>query len=204
MYETSGALPPNSERLGPAFAQFYADTHNFAARYAGSFGDPSQSEEVSSTAYVNVWAEIAEGRLELPETLDTSRSKALTSYLFTTIRNNVIMDARKARVREAAAPKIIASSPNLYPSAEQEASLFAEEIMVLLGAALKTKEMQVLLLTAQGFKNRETAKALGIPEGTVRSHLSNVRSKLQSNPALNELAAEYGFRPKPKQAKKAG
>ena len=43
---------------------------------------------------------------------------------------------------------------------------------------LTEREIEVLRLVSQGLSNREAAKRLGIVEGTVRSHISNILSKL--------------------------
>ncbi len=43
---------------------------------------------------------------------------------------------------------------------------------------LTTRELEVLRLMAGGYSNREISDALGIAEGTVKNHASNVLSKL--------------------------
>lgn len=43
---------------------------------------------------------------------------------------------------------------------------------------LTYREEQVLILTAQGFKNRETAEHLGIAIKTVETHRANIMNKL--------------------------
>jgi len=43
---------------------------------------------------------------------------------------------------------------------------------------LTERELEVLILVSQGLSNQEAAKRLGVVEGTVRSHISNILSKL--------------------------
>jgi two-component system, NarL family, nitrate/nitrite response regulator NarL len=45
-------------------------------------------------------------------------------------------------------------------------------------AALNSREEQVLALLSQGMRNKEMATALGISEGTVKTHLSRLFAKL--------------------------
>ena len=55
------------------------------------------------------------------------------------------------------------------------------------GAALSTREREIVLLVAQGFKNKEMAERMFISEQTVKNHLHNVFDKLGVSDRL-ELA----------------
>lgn len=44
--------------------------------------------------------------------------------------------------------------------------------------ALTRREIEILRLLAAGYSNREIADALGVQEGTIKNHVSNVLSKL--------------------------
>ena len=57
---------------------------------------------------------------------------------------------------------------------------------------LTNREVEVLRLVAKGLSNREIAGALGIGEGTVRSHVSNILGKLYL--ANRTQAALYAVR----------
>lgn len=61
--------------------------------------------------------------------------------------------------------------------------------------ALSAREVEVLLLVAQGFSNREIAAELFITEGTVKSHLSSILAELQvrDRAQLIILAYEKGW-----------
>jgi len=44
--------------------------------------------------------------------------------------------------------------------------------------ALTDRESEILRLMTGGYSNREIAEALDLSEGTVKNHVSNIRSKL--------------------------
>jgi DNA-binding NarL/FixJ family response regulator len=46
-------------------------------------------------------------------------------------------------------------------------------------AALTPRQMQLLRLVADGHTNAQIARRLGLSEGTVRTHLENIFSRLQ-------------------------
>jgi LuxR family maltose regulon positive regulatory protein len=48
-------------------------------------------------------------------------------------------------------------------------------------ASISERELEVLLLTAEGLKRIEIAKRLGISDGTVKTHLGNIYRKLETN-----------------------
>jgi two-component system, NarL family, response regulator NreC len=61
--------------------------------------------------------------------------------------------------------------------------------------SLTPREREVLKLTAEGYKNRESAKILGIAPKTVEKHRSNLMDKLDLHdvPSLTALAVEKGL-----------
>jgi RNA polymerase sigma factor (sigma-70 family) len=60
---------------------------------------------------------------------------------------------------------------------------------------LSEREREVLVLLAQGCSNREIADRLVITEGTVKSHVSNILSKLQAENRTQaaNIARRYGL-----------
>jgi len=46
--------------------------------------------------------------------------------------------------------------------------------------SLTTKELQILKLLAGGFSNKEIASSIFLAEGTVKNHVSNILSKLNT------------------------
>lgn len=61
-------------------------------------------------------------------------------------------------------------------------------------ADLSERELEVLRLIARGMSNREIAEALVVAEGTVKSHVSNILSKLHL--AHRTQAALYALKRK--------
>jgi DNA-binding NarL/FixJ family response regulator len=55
------------------------------------------------------------------------------------------------------------------------------------GGALSTREREIVILVAQGFKNKEMAERMFISEQTVKNHLHNIFDKLGVSDRL-ELA----------------
>lgn len=60
---------------------------------------------------------------------------------------------------------------------------------------LSEREREVLVLLAQGCSNREIAERLTITEGTVKTHVSNILSKLQAENRTQaaNIARRYGL-----------
>jgi two-component system nitrate/nitrite response regulator NarL len=56
-------------------------------------------------------------------------------------------------------------------------------------AVLSTRQREVMLLAAKGFKNKAIARELNVTEGTIKVHLHNVYEKL-GVPGRSALAAE--------------
>jgi DNA-binding NarL/FixJ family response regulator len=65
---------------------------------------------------------------------------------------------------------------------------------------LSTREEEVLLLVAQGERDRDIAEALFISVGTVRSHLDHIRTKTgeRRRPGLTRFAVDQGLLPDPR------
>lgn len=55
------------------------------------------------------------------------------------------------------------------------------------GSPLTRREIEVLKLVAQAYPNAQTALRLGIAEGTVKRHLTNIFAKLQATSRLDAL-----------------
>lgn len=57
------------------------------------------------------------------------------------------------------------------------------------------QEIKIIMLTAQGLRNKEIASSLSITEGTVKGHLHNIYDKLQlaGRPALLRYAQQRGL-----------
>jgi RNA polymerase sigma-70 factor (ECF subfamily) len=67
--------------------------------------------------------------------------------------------------------------------------IVTDEVYVLL-MKLPIERLSILLLTAEGFKNREIAEITGMPEGTVKSNLSRLRDILTAGLAGDNLPVD--------------
>jgi two-component system, NarL family, response regulator LiaR len=128
-----------------------------------------------------------EATRRITEASDAVKVIALTSFatddkVFPAIRAGaagyLLKEAEPAEVAEAIL-KVHRGEPILHPSV-------AERLMREVAAAtprahrtdLTARELEVLRLIAAGRSNREIAKALEVAEKTVKTHVSNVLSKL--------------------------
>jgi NarL family two-component system response regulator LiaR len=128
-----------------------------------------------------------EATRRITEASATVKVIALTSFatddkVFPAIRAGaagyLLKEAEPAEVAEAIV-KVHRGEPILHPSV-------AERLMREVAAGtprahrtdLTTRELEVLRLIAAGRSNREIARELGVAEKTVKTHVSNVLSKL--------------------------
>ncbi|NNF34761.1 MAG: response regulator transcription factor [Saprospiraceae bacterium] len=65
--------------------------------------------------------------------------------------------------------------------AKDESSSFVPNEQAIKTSGLSNRELEILSLMAKGLSNKEIGKQLFISESTVKSHVSNVLSKLNSS-----------------------
>ena len=113
-------------------------------------------------------------------------------WLLTIVRNRARNLVRREVLRDTdMLPETTASRGRTPEKAAEHA-----ELQERLGTALRRlSEVQreiVLLHDLEGWRHREIAEHLGIPSGTVRSHLHFARKSLRRDSDLAPIAAEYG------------
>jgi RNA polymerase sigma-70 factor (ECF subfamily) len=69
--------------------------------------------------------------------------------------------------------------PGLSPAADLERSELRDRLLEALAAIPEQLREVVLLHDLEGWKHREIGERLGLPEGTVRSHLHHARRRLR-------------------------
>lgn len=141
------------------------------------------AEDVTATTFLEAWRR--RRRLEL-----TTESAA---PLLLGVATNVLRNHWRSRRRHARAlERIGRADAQLTPSHEDEVAARVDAMLRVREAgaairALPTREREVLALLAWGeLSYAETAAALGIPIGTVRSRVARARSRLGD--AFAELA----------------
>lgn len=143
------------------------------AAYAAALAilaEPADAEDVCQDAFV-----IALERLE-----ECRQPERFAAWLLQIVRNRA-RDARRRRTVRAALPleatAVVASAAN--PAREAERSDLRRRLLEALAQLPELLREVVLLHDLEGWRHREIAQALELPEGTVRSHLFHARRRLR-------------------------
>ena len=104
------------------------------------------------------------------------------AWLFTTVANSALnLERSRRRYRDLLHRAPVHAPPQRHRL--DESGVFAAL------KRLPTKEQHVIVLAVlEGYSERETAQALGIPAGTVKSRLSSAKSRLRGE--LEGLVAQ--------------
>lgn len=102
----------------------------------------------------------------------------LKGWLFTILRNLYINDRRRAARWESDSDPV--DMEDLFPAAASQTNSLAMHEFYEAFQRLKEEERSLLMMVAvEGCSYEHTAKALGVPVGTVRSRLSRARGHLR-------------------------
>lgn len=122
------------------------------------------------------------------ERLEECRSpERFAGWLMTIVRNRSRNLVRRESLRETDQVPLSASSSLPTPDRETERLQLREVLRAALERLSEVQREVVLLHDLEGWKHREIADRLGLPSGTVRSHLHFARKALRS--ALGAHAA---------------
>lgn len=178
MTPSTDALLWERARLGDAGA--FGDLYERHARSVQSYclwrtADLQLAEDATATAFLETWRK----RLRLMLTTDSA------APLLLGVANNVLRQHWRGRRRYIAAlERMRNATPVALLGHEDEAIARLDAIHQLRDAgssvrALPRREREVLALVAWGeLTYEETAAALGVPIGTVRSRLARARTRL--------------------------
>ncbi len=127
------------------------------------------------------------------ERLDDCRTPdRFAGWLMTIVRNRARNLVRREVLRDTDVVPETSAARGRTPEEDMEHT----ELLERLGSALRRlPEVQreiVLLHDLEGWRHREIAERLGIPSGTVRSHLHFARKSLRRDSDLAQVAAEHG------------
>lgn len=183
---TDGAVIEASREDPEVFAlifdRHYEHLRSHFVRRVGS----SLADELTSETLVTAF--------EIRDRFDTARTDA-RPWLFGIAMNKLRRHRRQER-RELAAYSRAAETPTDYLLEGADARISASLLRGRLATAiaqLNDADRDTLLLHAWAdFSYAETAEALGVPVGTVRSRLSRVREQLQELLAGPDAGAEEG------------
>lgn len=136
----------------------------------GVTGSHEDAEDVAQEAFM-----VALERIE--DCRDPSR---FSGWFLTIVRNRARNVIRREQLREGEALPVSLASRGPRPDEDLGTTLLRSRLEEALGELSEVRRQVVLLHDLEGWKHREIARALGIPQGTVRSHLHFARKTLRS------------------------
>jgi RNA polymerase sigma-70 factor (ECF subfamily) len=150
------------------------------AAYAVAYSVTGRHEDAEDAAQ--------ESFLVALERLEECRSpERFAGWLMTIVRNRSRNLVRREVLRETDQVPIGASSSTPTPDRETELAELQEVLQEALDALPEVQREIVLLHDLEGWKHREIADRIGLPSGTVRSHLHFARKALRD--ALGTLSS---------------
>jgi RNA polymerase sigma-70 factor, ECF subfamily len=154
--------------LGAAYAVAFSVTRN-----------PEDAEDVAQDAFVQALERLHECR-------DPAR---FAGWLIRIVRNRAL-NHRRYLGRRAAAPleDAHAASSRDDPARDAERAELRERLTRAVSGLTETQREVLLLHDMEGWKHREIAAALGMPDGTVRYHLFQARRAMRGR--LEMLSTE--------------
>ena len=125
------------------------------------------------------------------ERLDNcSTPDRFAGWLLTIVRNRARNLVRREVLRVTDAVPETAAARGRTPEKAAEHAELQERLRTALARLPEVRREIVLLHDLEGWRHREIAEHLGIPSGTVRSHLHFARKSLRQDSALTEVATE--------------
>lgn len=121
----------------------------------------------------------------------------LRAWLFTILYHAFVSRKRRIDAREVPMPETADGMPALEPVADEnpEASFFDsfvdEDVVRAIGELPEEYRTALVMSDVHGLRYAEIAKALGVPEGTVKSRLFRGRRLLQDR--VRPYAQEMGY-----------
>ncbi len=123
---------------------------------------------------------------------DCRNPDRFAGWLMTIVRNRARNLVRREVLRVTDVVPETAAARGRTPEKEAEHTELRERLERALRRLPEVQREIVLLHDLEGWRHREIADHLGIPPGTVRSHLHFARKSLRRDSDLAQVAAEHG------------
>lgn len=162
------ALKGDADCFGELVSRYQRAAYSVAVAVTGKHQD---AEDVAQEAFI-----VALERLE-----DCRDPDRFGGWLLTTVRNRARNLIRRERLRAAVQIPPGTKSPERGPAGWSELSALRERLRDALAEITEVQREIVMLHDLEGWKHSEIAERLGIPSGTVRSHLHFARKALRAD-----------------------
>lgn len=135
-------------------------------------GSSADAEDVCQDAFITAL-----------ERLDDCREPdRFPAWLLRIVRNRALSFRRYRKVRDALPLDAADREPGRdNPALDTERALLRERLLIAMEDLTEVQREVVLLHDLEGWRHREIAVLLGLPEGTVRAHLSRARHTLRGS-----------------------
>ena len=134
-----------------------------------------------------------EGLIVALERLDDCRAPdRFAGWLLTIVRNRARNLVRREVLRDTDAVPETAAARGRTPEKAADHAELQERLGTALRRLPEVQRKIVLLHDLEGWRHREIAEHLGMPSGTVRSHLHFARKSLRRDADLAQVATEHG------------
>lgn len=169
-----GVMNGDADALGDLFVRYHKEIYNFLFRRTG---DWAEAEDLTSVVFLELWR----GRKR------AVRPGMVRAWIYG-VAANVGNNSRRSRRRHAAALRRLPASvdtPDFAVDADQrldDERKFKSARGRLERLSRHDRDVIALCVWAD-LTYEETAEALGVPVGTVRSRLSRAKARIKNNPA---------------------
>ena len=160
------ALEGDGRSFGELVSRYQRPAYSVALAVTGKHQD---AEDVAQEAFI-----VALERLE-----DCRDPERFAGWFLTTVRNRARNLIRREKLRSVAQIPPGTPSGERGPAGRTELAALRERLNGALERVTEIQREIVLLHDLEGWKHNEIADRLGIPSGTVRSHLHFARKALR-------------------------
>lgn len=141
-------------------------------------GEPAEAEDACQDAFIRAL-----------ERLDDCRDPArFGAWLLRIVRNRAHSVRRYLGVRDSAPLDAERTPSAADPSRDAERAWLRDRLIEALSSLPEVQREVLLLHDLEGWKHREIAEAMDIPEGTSRAHLHHARHALRGHEAIRFIA----------------